>query len=152
MGIEVVFTDDPAFVLKVARAFLASQPVSHNLVLSLLDARTTHPEPGRYWLARENEEIVGVILQSPLTFDATLTPMDGRAVEAVVSALADAGISLPGIKETPRRQPASLGNGVNDGSPRPRRFRVAVSTNDWNWARLQTTKVGFGLLFQATGA
>jgi hypothetical protein len=38
-----------------------------------------------------------VILQSPLTFDATLTPMDGRPVEAVVSALADAGISLPGI-------------------------------------------------------
>ena len=39
----------------------------------------------------------GVILQSPLNFDATLTPMDGRAVEAVVSALAVAGISLPGI-------------------------------------------------------
>ena len=97
MGIEVVFTEDPAFVLKVARAFLASQPVLHNLVLSLLDARTTHPEPGRYWLATEDEEIVGVILQSPLTFAATLTPMDGRAVEAVVSALADAGISLPGI-------------------------------------------------------
>jgi RimJ/RimL family protein N-acetyltransferase len=97
MGIEVVFTEDPTFVLKVARAFLASQPVSHNLVLSLLDARTTHPEPGRYWLATEDEEIVGVILQSPLTFDATLTPMDGRAVEAMVSALAKAGISLPGI-------------------------------------------------------
>jgi predicted GNAT family acetyltransferase len=97
MGIEVVFTEDPAFVLKVAGAFLASQPVSHNLILSLLDARTTYPEPGRYWLATEDEEIVGVILQSPLNFDATLTPMDGRAVEAVVSAQAVAGISLPGI-------------------------------------------------------
>ncbi len=97
MGIKVVFSEDPGFVLKEAGVFLASQPVSHNLILSLLDARVTHPEPGRYWLATEDEEIVGVILQTPLTLDATLTPMDGRAVEAVVSALADADISLPGI-------------------------------------------------------
>ena len=67
MGIEVVFSEDPGFVLKVAGAFLASQPVSHNLILSLLDARITHPEPGRYWLAKEDEEVVGVILQSPLS-------------------------------------------------------------------------------------
>jgi RimJ/RimL family protein N-acetyltransferase len=67
------------------------------LVLSLLNARTTHPEPGRYWLATEDKRVVGVILQSPLTFGATLTPMDGRAVEAMVSAIVDAGVSLPGI-------------------------------------------------------
>ena len=97
MEIEVVFTEDPAFVLRVARVFLASQPVSHNLVLSLLNARTTHPEPGRYWLATEDKRVVGVILQSPLTFGATLTPMNGRAVEAMVSAIVDAGVSLPGI-------------------------------------------------------
>lgn len=97
MEVEVVFTEDPAFVLRVARVFLASNPVSHNLVLSLLNARTTHPEPGRYWLATEDKRVVGVILQSPLTFGATLTPMDGRAVEAMVSAIVDAGVSLPGI-------------------------------------------------------
>lgn len=97
MGIEVVFTEDPTFVLNVAGAFLASQPVSHNLVLSLLDARTTYPEPGRYWLATENQRVVGVLLQSPLTYGATLTPMNRREVEAMVSAIADAGISLPGI-------------------------------------------------------
>jgi uncharacterized protein len=81
----------------MAREFLASQPVLHNLVLSLLHARTAHPEPGRYWLAIEHEKVVGVVLQSPLTFAATLTPMDGRVVKAMVRAIADAGISLPGV-------------------------------------------------------
>jgi uncharacterized protein len=89
--------EDPASVLKMAREFLASQPVLHNLVLSLLHARTAHPEPGRYWLAIEHEKVVGVVLQSPLTFAATLTPMDGRVVKAMVRAIADAGISLPGV-------------------------------------------------------
>ena len=97
MGTGVVFTADPASVLKMAREVLASQPVLNNLVLSLLHARTAHPEPGRYWLATEHGKVVGVVLQSPLTIAATLTPMDGRVVEVMVRAIVDAGISLPGV-------------------------------------------------------
>ena len=67
------------------------------LVLSLLHARTSHHEPGRYWVAIKRDKVVGVVLQSPLTFDATLTPMDARVVEAMVGAIAAANISLPGI-------------------------------------------------------
>jgi GNAT superfamily N-acetyltransferase len=97
METQVVFTEDPAFVLKTAGEFLASQPVLHNLVLTILHARVAHPEPGRYWVAKERERVVGVVLQSPLTFPATLTPMDARVVEAIVGAIAQAGISLPGV-------------------------------------------------------
>jgi ribosomal protein S18 acetylase RimI-like enzyme len=97
MMAEVAFTEDPAFVLKRAGKFLASQPVLHNLVLSLLHARIVHPEPGRYWLVEEGQEVAGVVLQSPLTFAATFTPMDARATEAVVGAIAEAGIRLPGV-------------------------------------------------------
>jgi ribosomal protein S18 acetylase RimI-like enzyme len=97
METEVVFTDDPALVLKTAGEFLASQPVLHNLALTILHARVAHPEPGRYWVAQEREKAVGVVLQSPLTFPATLTPMDARVVEAVVGAIAQSGISLPGV-------------------------------------------------------
>ena len=38
-----------------------------------------------------------MVLQSPLTFAATLTPMDVRVVEAMVGAIAEAGFSLPGV-------------------------------------------------------
>jgi hypothetical protein len=70
-GTEIVFTDDPAYVLKTAREFLASQPVLHNLVLSLLHARIAHPEPGHYWLATEQDKVVGVVFQSELSKLAT---------------------------------------------------------------------------------
>jgi len=56
-----------------------------------------YPEPGRYWVAKEREKVVGVVLQSPLTFAATLTPTDVRVVEAVVGVIVQAGISLPGV-------------------------------------------------------
>jgi len=97
MATEVLFTADPAFVLKTAGEFLASQPVLHNLVLTILHARVAHPEPGRYWLAIQSGKVVGVVLQSPLTFAATLTPMPASAVEPVVAAIAAAGIALPGV-------------------------------------------------------
>jgi len=97
VGTSILFTEEPGVVLKTAGEFLASQPVLHNLILSLLYARIAHPEPGRYWLATEQEKVVGVVFQSPLNFAATLSPMDVRVVEAMVGAIAEAGISLPGV-------------------------------------------------------
>ena len=97
MDIKIAFSEDPALVLSSAGEFLASQPVLHNLILSLLRARLTQPEPGRYWVAMDREKAVGVILQSPLTFPATLTPMESRVVAAMVDAIAEAGVSLPGV-------------------------------------------------------
>ncbi|MGC2638173.1 MAG: hypothetical protein WA294_13405 [Acidobacteriaceae bacterium] len=55
----ILFTEDPAIVLKKAGEFLASQPVLHNIILSLLHARITHAEPGRYWVATEREKVGG---------------------------------------------------------------------------------------------
>jgi hypothetical protein len=80
MAIEVVLTDDPALVLETAEDFLALEPVLHNLVLSILYARISNPEPGRYWVVKQQDEILGVALQSPLRFAATLTPMKANAV------------------------------------------------------------------------
>ncbi len=96
MELRVVFSEDPAFVLSRAGAFLASQPV-HNLVLSLLHARVAHGDPGRYWMAIQGEDVVGVVLQSPLTFPATMTPMAPPVAIAMADAIAEAGIALPGV-------------------------------------------------------
>ena len=97
MELRVVFSEDPAFVLKRAGAFLASQPVHHNLVLSILHARVVQGDPGRYWMAIQKDDVVGVGLQSPLTFPATLTPMQPPVAAAMADAIADAGTPLPGV-------------------------------------------------------
>jgi uncharacterized protein len=97
MGAKVLFSEDPAWVLSNAREFLASQPVLHNLVLSLLEARVARSEPGRYWVAIEQGKTAGVVLQSPLSFPATLTPMEPEVVMAMVDAIAEAGVVLPGV-------------------------------------------------------
>jgi hypothetical protein len=38
MPVQVVFSEDPTWVLGTAEAFLASEPCLHNLVLTLLRA------------------------------------------------------------------------------------------------------------------
>ena len=93
----MVFSEDAAFVLERADDFLSSEPVLHNLILSILQARVALGEPGRYWIAFQGERAVGVVVQSPLEFPATLTPMEPPAVLAVVDAIAEAGVALPGV-------------------------------------------------------
>lgn len=97
MSIAVHTSDDPASVLDVAGTFLASDPVQHNLILTLLQTRVEHPEAGRYWMAVEEHEVVGVVFQSPLDSSATVTPMSREAVRAVVDVITDEGVELPGV-------------------------------------------------------
>ena len=97
MAVEVVFGEDPGWVLSEAGAFLASDPVRHNLILTLLHARVAYPEPGRYWLTTDGGTVVGVAFQSPLDFFASVTPMRAEAVAGLVEAIVDAGMILPGV-------------------------------------------------------
>ncbi|HZT65756.1 MAG TPA: GNAT family N-acetyltransferase [Acidimicrobiales bacterium] len=89
--------DSPGEVLTEAAELLVSDPVRHNLVLTLLHARASHPQPGRYWLVSEGHRPTGVVFQSPLEFFATLTPMAAEAVAAAVDGIVDAGANLPGV-------------------------------------------------------
>jgi predicted GNAT family acetyltransferase len=97
MGIEVGFSDDPARVLTEAGAFLASEPVHHNVILTLLHERVAHSEPGRYWVATDGDTVVGAVFQSPLNFAANLTLMEPEVVAAMVDAISDAGVEIPGV-------------------------------------------------------
>ena len=97
MGTGVRFTDSPNDVLDDAGAFLRSDPVRHNVILTLLDARIAYPEPGNYWIVRVDGQVRGVALQSPTHFFATVTPMAGPAVTALVDSIVDQGSHLPGI-------------------------------------------------------
>jgi predicted GNAT family acetyltransferase len=97
MATSVTFTEDPARVLGEAGAFLRSEPVLHNVILTLLHQRVAYPEAGRYWVASDGGEGRGVVFQSPLTFFATITPMTPDAVPALVDAIAESGVALPGV-------------------------------------------------------
>lgn len=97
VSIAVQTSTDPASVLEVAGTFLASDPVQHNLILTLLHTRVEHPEAGRYWMAVEEHRVIGVVFQSPLDHAATLTPMSHEALRAVVGVIADEGVELPGV-------------------------------------------------------
>jgi hypothetical protein len=93
----VLYSEDPAFVLGRANEFLSSEPVLHNLILSILHSRIAQGDPGRYWIAFHGKKTVGVAVQSPLEYPATLTPVEPRAVLAMVDAIAEAGVTLPGV-------------------------------------------------------
>ncbi|HET6794017.1 MAG TPA: GNAT family N-acetyltransferase [Acidimicrobiales bacterium] len=92
----VDMTQDPAEALAAAADFLSGDPVRHNLVLTLLHGRIRHPEPGRYWTARRGGRVVATVMQSPLDFMATMTPMADDVVPDVVDPIAAGGIALPG--------------------------------------------------------
>jgi predicted GNAT family acetyltransferase len=94
---EVALTDDAADALDAAGAFLRSKPAEHNLVLALLDERARHPEPGRFWWVTDHESVAGVLFQSPLEFQATITPASPEAVAALVQCAADVAPNLPGV-------------------------------------------------------
>lgn len=87
----------PGRVLAKAGEYLASDPVLHNIILTLLHERLERPEPGRYWIVNDGPQVVGVGLQSPLSVPINLSPMSREAVVALVEAIASAGIDLPGV-------------------------------------------------------
>lgn len=90
-------SDDAERALAETGAFLRSDPAAHNLVLTLLEERARHPEPGRFGWIDDGSTVVGVVFQSPLDLHAALTPMPAPAVEAVASALSEIVPDLPGV-------------------------------------------------------
>jgi predicted GNAT family acetyltransferase len=166
--INVVHNSDPAWALEQGATFLDAEPVLHNVVLSLLHERVAHEEPGRYWLATDAGTPVGVVFQSPLTFFASLTCMTSDVIEAMVDAIAEEGIALPGVigeaataarfagQWTERHKSAAAPtggqrvyeiDGVAEGAAAPGRLREALRADRdlvVSWLREFQEEVGEG--------
>ncbi|HWD39173.1 MAG TPA: GNAT family N-acetyltransferase [Fimbriimonas sp.] len=95
MPLEAVFTEDPAEALRVGRTHLYSDPILHNLILTLLAARIENPRPGRYWVVKDGSEPVGVGFQSPITFFASVTRMSREAASVLAEAMSR--FDAPGV-------------------------------------------------------
>ena len=96
-AVRIESSGDAAEVLRRAGAFLWSRPVEHNLVLTLLEERAAHPQPGRFWSVLDGDDVIGVLFQSPLDFHATITPVASYALPALVAKAAAVAPDLPGI-------------------------------------------------------
>jgi uncharacterized protein len=96
MNVDVEFTTDPGRVVREAEAYLLAEPVLHNLMLTVLHARMLRKESGRYWIARDDGAVRGVVFQSPLHFPAALSLLSPGAVAPLVRAILAAGVLLPG--------------------------------------------------------
>ena len=90
-------TDDVARATEATTAFLCTDPVQHNLILTLLEQRQVRPEPGQYGWVTHDGDVVGVSFRSPLIFHAAVTPMPADAVEVLASELASVDPALPGV-------------------------------------------------------
>jgi predicted GNAT family acetyltransferase len=90
-------SDDATEAWNETHAFLATRPAEHNVILTLIQRRLEVPEPGRYWWVLDGGEVVGLAMQSPLTFSATTTPMPSPVVDALVATIADEVPELPGV-------------------------------------------------------
>jgi GNAT superfamily N-acetyltransferase len=100
MSLHVHATGSPDEVLDIAGAYLASDPVRHNVISTVLQERLLSPAPGHYWVVQRDREVAGVGMQSPIGFLATLTPMPFDCVAALVESIAETGASLPGVSGT----------------------------------------------------
>src|SRR6476469_5894952 len=84
---RVDVVDDAGRALRDAGPFLRSDPVQHNVQLTLLEERCARPEPGQYAIVSDGDDVVGFNFRSPLHFHAAITPMPSAAVEALVDAI-----------------------------------------------------------------
>lgn len=97
MTCDAHITSDARIALEACRSFLATDPLRHNVIWTLLERRAESGTPGRYAWVTHDGSVTGMCLQSPPTLRATLSPMPAVAVEALVAALRDAGVPMPGV-------------------------------------------------------
>jgi len=83
MSPDVRRYNDPQTVLDAVEPFLALEPILNNLLLTILTAEALRPQPGRYWVACEGGQTVGMAMQSTLDRSILLSTMP-QAVAAAM--------------------------------------------------------------------
>lgn len=94
---EAHHTTEAAEAWAANRTFLEADPVLASVPITVLDQRLRHDEPGRYWWVTDRSEIVAFASQTPLDRSAYVVGTRRDAIEALVVAIVEAGVVLPGI-------------------------------------------------------
>ena len=90
-------SDDAKIATDAASSYLLADPVAHNLVLTLLQQRIAHPEPGHYWWVTEADRTVGFAMQSPRDFHAGVVPTTPTVTDQLAERMHEDAPHLPGV-------------------------------------------------------
>jgi uncharacterized protein len=96
-AIRVQLSDDPKRALVALRSFLGREPVTNNVLLTLLHECAKQDEPGHYWVATLDGAVVGAALQHRSALPLMLPPMELEVIAALAAAVVADGASLPGV-------------------------------------------------------
>ncbi len=88
-------TTEPTDALRAVSGFLVTDPVAHNVALSILHERVATPVEGRYWWAEDAGEVRGYAWQSPPTFFAGVVPMARSHAGLMADAMFE---EIPGLR------------------------------------------------------
>ena len=95
---RVESSDKAREVLDATGTFLASRPVEHNLVASILTDMVPHPGVGQYWwVVDPQDQVRAVAVESPAGNRAVLTPARPGPIKALAQAMATDVFELPGV-------------------------------------------------------
>jgi len=89
--VEVVELHDARAARERAGAFLRTDPVQHNLLLTIIEQSIEHSLGGNFWLVVDDSDVIGLALESPPGFGAVLAPMPAdmchRLAESITTAV-----------------------------------------------------------------
>jgi predicted GNAT family acetyltransferase len=99
MTVTIECFEDAQSVIAATNPYLATRPVEHNLLATLLGQRLAKPEPAQFWLARNSDgHVCGFALQSPPLRPVILSIMPAEAIDAMAAAISAQGIDVPGAQ------------------------------------------------------
>ena len=91
-------SDNAGQVLDAAGPLLASRPVEHQLVATILTEMVPHPGVGQYWWVVDGRaQVVALAVESPAGNRAVLTPARPGPVKTLAQAMASDVYELPGV-------------------------------------------------------
>jgi ribosomal protein S18 acetylase RimI-like enzyme len=94
---QVSTVDDPGDALAAIGPFLASRPVDHNVIATVLADCLPYPGIGRCWWASGRHGVEAAAIQIPRGNKAAITPGPVAAIDALVEAMAEDSPGLPGV-------------------------------------------------------
>ena len=97
LRMEIVRHESPCEAREHAQKYLARDTLRNTLVLTILDARIADSQPGRYWVAVENGEVVGVGLQAPLERPLVLSAMSQDTAAKLATGIAKESVEFAGV-------------------------------------------------------
>ncbi len=96
-GLCIEAMDSPAAALEHANEYLVGDPVELNVIWSILEQRADSGMPGRYWLVESDGRVAGIVLESPPSHPAAISPLGAAHASALAEEISVEGHRLSGV-------------------------------------------------------